>query len=54
MKKPKNKKPIFGEWQLCPKCLGSKKMPTISSSSPFTICDICNGIGIIVKPIINQ
>ena len=51
---------VYGEWQLCPKCSGHKKIQNLdfgkyntSAAQPLTIdCDICNGAGIIAKPII--
>lgn len=46
--------PIFGEWQLCPKCVGTGIIsPTEYSTSIFEACDVCNGAKIIRKPIIN-
>ena len=33
-------------YQLCPKCLGAKKIETMGTSL-YQICDICDGNGII-------
>lgn len=47
-------RPIFGEWQLCPKCLGNGWMfPQFDSTSVTVVCDVCNGNKLIQKPIIN-
>lgn len=55
-------KPVFGEWQLCPKCGGQgtvSKPPYIpgdinqwSSSAMSHVCDVCNGAKTIMRPII--
>ena len=61
--KPENppQNPIsFGEWQLCPKCSGHKKIinPKFGQQDYTAVehraidCDICGGAGIIAKPII--
>lgn len=51
-RQPKN---ILGEWQLCPKCHGEKKVPSKSGSScVFDACDICNQAGILAKPVITN
>jgi hypothetical protein len=50
---------IIGEYQLCPKCKGEKKIkmsnvqsaPGIASDGLYN-CDICDGNGIIKKPMI--
>jgi len=55
----KKRKPIFGEWQICPKCGGNEVIGTdfigkgYTSTSTYFPCNICKGTGIIQKPIIN-
>jgi DnaJ-class molecular chaperone len=51
--------PIFGEWQLCPRCLGSGEIHGPFPSDSMTginitkPCDVCGGAKVIQKPIIN-
>lgn len=46
---------VFGEWQLCPKCLGNGWIfPQVLSTTITEQCDVCNGTKIIPKPIISQ
>lgn len=44
----------FGEWQCCPVCNGSGQDPNCSMATGVTICTVCNGNKIIVKPIIKN
>lgn len=47
--------PVFGEWQLCPKCNGNKKMLVLYFGIfQEQTCGICNGAGILPRPIIND
>jgi len=53
-RKAKKEKPVFGEWQLCPKCLGIKTAMLWDGTGYFqSTCDICGGTGIVQKPILN-
>lgn len=49
-------KPVFGEWQLCPKCAGNGQLfesnLTLHTSIGWKNCDICSGAKIIMRPII--
>lgn len=55
---------VLGEWQLCPKCLGQKVVArpsyvpvdaeTWASSAVTHQCDICNGLGLLQKPLISD
>lgn len=60
MSKKKKEKPIFGEWQLCPKCNGNKQIwvnaiyPNTTVTYGYNTCDLCNGLGVIEKPILNS
>jgi DnaJ-class molecular chaperone len=59
-KKTEIQKGEFGYWQLCPKCNGDKIifrtqiLPNTSFTYGSQPCDICNGNGIIVRPIIKS
>ncbi len=53
IKQRPQKKLVFGEWQLCPKCLGEGIIPNNGiTSSCFKTCDMCNGEKKLIKPII--
>ncbi len=48
-------KPQFGEWQLCPKCMGDGHLyrynsPAIITTDASLVCDVCNGNKVIQKP----
>lgn len=55
-------KNTYGEWQVCPKCLGQKVVSrppyipvdadTWGSTAVTHQCDICHGLGILKKPLI--
>lgn len=52
-----NKSPVFGEWQLCPKCNGDGVVRdfinSCSANASFTLpCPVCNGLKLLVRPII--
>lgn len=56
LRKQVDEKPVFGEWQLCPKCNGYGQLFN-SVLYPGTAigwysCDICCGAKIIMRPII--
>lgn len=53
--------PIFGEWQLCPKCNGSGQVYENRGTpglTDYTVgwfnCDVCNGAKVLARPIINS
>lgn len=46
------KSPVFGEWQLCPKCQGSGFLQAFGTVA-FINCDVCKGAKILAKPVIN-
>jgi len=51
-----SEKPVFGEWQLCPKCAGNGQLWQ-SQLAPYTSigwynCDVCGGAKIIMRPIV--
>ena len=51
--------PIFGEWQLCPKCFGEGVLEGVfytdqtTNFSTIKTCDVCQGAKLLQKPIIN-
>jgi DnaJ-class molecular chaperone len=55
---PIERKPVFGEWQLCPKCNGEGKI--IADYWDGTVyvsqrtCPVCNGAKVLARPIINH
>jgi DnaJ-class molecular chaperone len=55
---PIERKPVFGEWQLCPKCNGEGTV-TEQTTSAFIAtvtrtCPVCNGAKVLARPIINH
>jgi DnaJ-class molecular chaperone len=51
----KSKKIQFGEWQLCPLCLGSGTLQIFYMTSYYrSACHLCNGAKVIVRPIIRD
>jgi uncharacterized protein (DUF983 family) len=53
-KETKTKKPIqFGEYQLCPMCLGNGWVFNTGLSTAITSqCGVCNGAKVLIKPIL--
>lgn len=49
---------VFGEWQLCPMCLGEKMIRNnrfgYTDSNILKQCSICLGLGVLARPVINQ
>jgi DnaJ-class molecular chaperone len=44
----------FGYWQLCPKCNGEGVLPSVTTTSAYITCHVCNGAKLLARPIINQ
>lgn len=43
--------PVYGEYQLCPKCNGNKTVPSAVFFFELHTCNICEGKGIIARPV---
>lgn len=57
LENPKKPAPVFGEWQLCPKCNGTNQTKAVVA---FRVdhfmkpdCNLCNGAMVIQRPIVN-